>query len=135
MLWGTMVAITSSCKTYGSLMAVRFLLGAFESAISPSLILITSMWYKRNEQPARVGIWYTGVGIAGIIGSLMSYGFQHYHGRAFKSWQIMFLVIGLFTIFVGVLVVLFLPDNSMSSRLTHAEKIMAVERLRENNTG
>lgn len=65
----------------------------------------------------------------------MSFGFQHYHGKAFKSWQIMFLVIGLFTIFVGVLVVLFLPDNPMSSRLTHNEKIVAVERLRENNTG
>lgn len=48
-LWGAMVAVTSSCKSYRSLMAVRFLLGAFESAISPSLILITSMWYKRNE--------------------------------------------------------------------------------------
>jgi len=49
MLWGAMVAVTCSCKSYRSLMAVRFLLGAFESAISPSLILITSMWYKRNE--------------------------------------------------------------------------------------
>lgn len=30
---------------------------------------------------------------------------------------------------------LFLPDNPMSSRLTHDEKIWAIERLRENQTG
>ncbi|KAF2720537.1 MFS general substrate transporter [Polychaeton citri CBS 116435] len=133
--WGVVVACTSACNSYGSLVAVRFLLGMFESAISPSLILITSMWYRRHEQPWRVGIWYIGVGCAGIVGSLMSFGFQHYHGTTFTSWQIMFLVIGLVTISMGVLVILLLPDNPMSSRLSHAERVAAVERLRENQTG
>jgi len=55
---GTVVACTAGCNSYGSLVATRFLLGMFESAISPSLILITSMWYKRDEQPKRVGLWY-----------------------------------------------------------------------------
>ena len=42
---------------------------------------------------------------------------------------------GLVTIVVGIFVVLFLPDNPMSSRLTHDEKIWAIERIRENQTG
>ena len=49
--WGAVVTCTSACNNYGSLVATRFLLGMFESAISPSLILVTSMWYKRDEQP------------------------------------------------------------------------------------
>lgn len=53
-LWGTVVACTSACSNYASLAALRFLLGMFESAISPSLILVTSMWYRRDEQPTRV---------------------------------------------------------------------------------
>lgn len=133
--WGTCVACTAACNSYGSLVAVRFLLGAFESTISPSLIVITSMWYKRTEQPIRVGFWYIGVGLGVVIGSLMSFGFQHYDSKIFSSWQIMFLVVGLFTVFIGALVILFLPDNPMKSRLSHAEKVMAVERLRENQTG
>ena len=134
--WGVVVACTSACNSYGSLVATRFLLGMFESAISPSLILITSMWYRRNEQPKRVGIWYTGVGIASIVGALMSYGFQFYEGQRFSSWQIMFLVVGCITVFVGATVILFMPDNPMSARrLTHAERVAAVERLRENQTG
>lgn len=133
--WGTCVACTAACNSYGALVAVRFLLGAFESTISPSLILITSMWYKREEQPARVGLWYIGVGMGKVLGSLMSFGFQHYHSSTFTSWQIMFLVVGLLTICIAILVLLFLPDNPMSSRLSHEEKVAAVERLRENNTG
>lgn len=134
--WGVVVACTSACNSYGSLVATRFLLGTFESAISPSLILITSMWYRQREQPIRIGIWYIGVGMATIVGGLMSYGFQFYHGTTFKSWQIMFLVVGLVTITVGASVVAFMPDNPMSARrLTHAERVAAVERLRENQTG
>ena len=93
------------------------------------------MWYKRHEQPPRVGIWYLGTGTGVIIGSLISFGFQHYSSSVFTSWQIMFLIVGLITVVVGILVVFFLPDNPMKSRLTHEEKVWAVERLRENQTG
>jgi sugar phosphate permease len=134
-LWGLIVAVTSACKNYGSLVATRVLLGVFEAAVAPSLILITGMWYKHNEQPFRVGIWYLGTGMGTIFGSLMSFGFQHYSSNTFTSWQIMFLVVGLITIAIGIIVVIFLPDNPMKSRLTNEEKIWAVERLRGNQTG
>lgn len=135
MCWGAVVACTAACNNYGSLVAVRFLLGTFESTISPSLIIITAMWYKRSEQPFRVGLWYIGVGSGSILGALISFGFQHYHGKVFKSWQILFLVVGLFTMVIGALVIWLLPDNPMSSRLSHAEKVVAIERVRENHTG
>ena len=47
----------------------------------------------------------------------------------------MFLVVGLITVVMGVVNFLFLPDNPMTSRHTHAEKIVAIERLREKQTG
>jgi sugar phosphate permease len=55
--WGVIVAVTSAAKNWGGLVATRVLLGCFESAVAPSLILITGMWYKRHEQPPRVGFW------------------------------------------------------------------------------
>lgn len=134
-LWGVIVAVTSACKNYGALVATRVLLGCFESAVAPSLILVTTMWYKKKEQPLRTGIWYLGVGTGTIFGSLISFGFQHYESDAFTSWQIMFLVVGLVTCVVGALVIWILPDNPMRSRLTHQQKVWAIERLRENQTG
>lgn len=92
--WGAIVAVTAACKNYGALVATRVLLGCFESAVAPSLILITSMWFKRSQQPLRTGIWYLGTGTGTIFGSLISFGFQHYEGHTLFSWQIMFLVIG-----------------------------------------
>lgn len=91
--------------------------------------------YKKVEQPIRMGLWYLGTGGGTIVGALSSYGFQHYVGTTFKTWQIMFLMWGLITIAVGILIVIFLPDNPMTSRLSHEEKIFAIERLRSNRTG
>jgi MFS family permease len=101
-LWGLITAITCVCKNYGALVATRILLGCFESAVAPSLILITGMWYKKKEQPLRTGIWYLGTGTGTIIGSLISFGFQHYYSPTFTSWQIMFLVVGIVTVALGI---------------------------------
>ncbi|KAI0480890.1 allantoate permease [Xylariaceae sp. FL0804] len=134
-LWGLIVALNSTAHNWASLAALRSLLGVFEAAVAPALILVTSMWYKKSEQPARVGFWYVGTGTGTIIGALTSFGFQHYHSDRFTSWQIMFLLFGLITIVVGILVTVFLPDSPMTSRLTREEKIWAIERVRENQTG
>ncbi|KAL1865883.1 hypothetical protein Daus18300_006995 [Diaporthe australafricana] len=135
-LWGLMTALVSTAKNWAGLVVLRVLLGCFESAVAPALILITTMWYKRGEQPPRMGLWYVGTGTGTIIGALASFGFQHYTSKAFTSWQIMFLVFGLITMAVGVLVMCIVPDNPMKSKfLTHDEKVWAIERLRENKTG
>jgi MFS family permease len=135
LLWGTIVTLTAACHSYAGLITTRVLLGCFEAAVAPSLMLITTMWYKKNEQPPRTGIWYLGTGTGTIIGSLLSYAFQHVHSTSLYSWQILFLVVGLLTICVGITVVMVFPDNPMTSRLSHQEKIWAIERLRENQTG
>ncbi|KAE9374012.1 allantoin permease [Stipitochalara longipes BDJ] len=134
-VWGVVLSINSTSTNYGSLVALRALLGAFESVVTPGLILITTMWYKKSEQPFRIGIWFCSTGLARASGGLGSFAFQHYHGRVFKSWQIMFLVCGLVTIIAGVIVMLYFPDNPMKSRLSARDKYMAVERLRINMTG
>lgn len=97
------------------------------------------MWYKRHEQVFRMGIWYQGTSVAPVVSSLASFGFVHYTesnpNLSFKSWQILFLLFGLITVAVGILVVLFLPDNPMKSRLSNEEKVFIIERVRENQTG
>jgi MFS family permease len=75
------------------------------------------------------------MGTATVTGALVAYGLLYYTADRFRSWQLMFLIFGLITIAVGIAIVLFLPDNPMSSRLSHEEKIVAIERLRENKTG
>jgi sugar phosphate permease len=100
-----------------------------------SFITSLALDLRRTEQPFRIGIWFGTGGLAIIIGSLASFGLQHYEGELFTSWQIMFLVCGIATVVVGLLVLLFPLDNPMSSGLSTKEKLQAFERLRCNRTG
>lgn len=66
----------------------------------------------------------------------MSFGFQHYESTTFTSWQILFLVVGLITVSMGIIVFTFLPDSPMRCKfLSHQEKVWTIERLRANQTG
>ncbi|KAI8717045.1 hypothetical protein NCS52_00778800 [Fusarium sp. LHS14.1] len=42
-LWGVVVTVTCACKNYAGLVATRVLLGIFEAAVAPALIIITTM--------------------------------------------------------------------------------------------
>ncbi|KAK9434611.1 allantoin permease [Metarhizium brunneum] len=135
-LWGIVVSANAGAQNWATLAALRVLLGCFVAVVAPALILITGMWYKRSEQPLRMGIWYLSTGLGQIVGALASYGFQFYQGQDFKSWQIMFLLFGLLTIMIGVVTVWILPSSPMTATfLSHQERVWAIERLRENRTG
>ncbi|KAJ5602277.1 hypothetical protein N7510_011811 [Penicillium lagena] len=120
-----------------------FLLQRFPAAkflgVNGCLVIITGMWYKRDEQVSRMGWWYQGTSVAPMVTALISYGFGHWTqsdpNLKFKSWQILFLLFGVITIVIGILTFLFLPDNPMKSRLRREEKIHIIERVRENQTG
>ena len=47
----------------------------------------------------------------------------------------MYLVFGILTIALGIIIFLIMPDTPMTSRLTHDEKVLTIERLRGNMTG
>lgn len=73
-LWGLTVIILTQCRSYSSALAVRFIMGIFEAAVTPGLTLMTGFWYTRREIPLRQCIWYSALGWGGIIGSYISTG-------------------------------------------------------------
>lgn len=56
-LWAVVLLCHAACKSFGSLFAVRFLLGMFEGAVTPGFMIVTSMFYTHAEQTRRVGYW------------------------------------------------------------------------------
>ncbi|KAH8805071.1 major facilitator superfamily domain-containing protein [Xylogone sp. PMI_703] len=137
--WGIVLTMNCVCHNYASLVALRVLLGVFESVTAPSLVILTSMWYKRHEQVMRMGWWYQGSSVGPMVSSLVAFGFGHWTASdptiSFKSWQVLFLMFGLITILFGILTFFFLPDNPFKSHLTPEEKMHILERVRENQTG
>lgn len=136
-VWGGILACTAACKNWAGLMLVRTFLGIFESTVTPGFVLITSQWYKRSEQPLRIGIWYSFNGFAQIFGGSLAYGVAKHVGAdphaALKGWQIVFLLTGCLTMVLSVIVFWILPDNPLTARwLTPEERLLAVERTRGN---
>lgn len=137
MLWGVVVACHAATSTYASLMVVRTILGIFESSSAVGLIIISGLYYTKQQQVAHMGIWSVMAGVGTIIGGLLSFGFQHIKSTTFKSWQILFLVMGLITVAFGIIVFWLLPDNVHTCWfLKDGEKLYILENVvRGNQTG
>lgn len=143
MLWGVLLMAQAACNNFASLAALRVLGGAVEAVADPAFILITSMWYTRREQPIKIGLWYTAVGLGVALGGLLGYGIGQIRGHL-ASWRYEFLIIGAICTAWGIIIVLVLPDNPVAKpaplshwvfNLTDRERRIAVERLRDNQTG
>lgn len=134
--WGVIVACHAACKTYASLMIVRVLLGLFESCSAVACITVSGMYYTKSEQARRIGYWASQAGTGYIVGGLISFGFLHYDGKIFTSWQIMFLVVGIVTLVFGLITIFYLPDNVTKAWfLDQDQKLQVLEHIRSNQTG
>ncbi|KAI1140389.1 major facilitator superfamily transporter allantoate [Hypoxylon sp. FL0543] len=138
-MWGLVLCCLAAVKDFAGAMTVRFFLGAFEAAVSPGFALFTSQWYTKQEQGTRVGWWFSFNGWGQIVGGCVAYGIAvgtEAHPIAIKSWQLVFLVTGLFTALMGALFLYLMPDSQLNARfLTQKERVMAVERIRINQQG
>ncbi|KAF9873096.1 allantoate permease [Colletotrichum karsti] len=135
-LWGSMLAIMTSCTNFGSLLGMRFMLGTFEAMIAPSCLSVTTMWWRRSEQTLVTSSWNAMNGVTFIVGSLATYGLGHIKSDTLFSYQIIFLFCGLLTVSYSFIVLILMPDSPMSAKyLTEREKVIAVERLRANQMG
>ncbi|KAI6087345.1 putative MFS transporter [Hypoxylon rubiginosum] len=134
--WGVVIACSAAAHNFGSLMAVRFLLGIFESCVQPSFIIMTSMWYTKREQSVLTSLWYCMTGVQLMVGGLIAYGASHYQGHSIKSWQLLFLVLGCATCVWAVFIGWWLPDSPMKAKcFDEDQKRLMIERVRANETG
>ncbi|KAJ6594390.1 MFS transporter [Mycena capillaripes] len=133
--WGITLSCMTSAHNFSTLITARFFLGLFEATVAPTFVTITAMWWRRREQTQRTSLWYSMNGLTTVFGSILSFGLGHIHS-SLKPYQIIFLFTGILTIAFSAVVYLILPDSPTTARfLTLEEKILAVERLRANNTG
>ncbi|RAL05389.1 MFS general substrate transporter [Aspergillus ibericus CBS 121593] len=136
LLWGGVLMCHAAAKNFGGLVAARFFLGVGEAAIAPGFSLITGMFYKREEQPARQSAWFLGNCISTVIGGVVAYGIGSIETHAIASWQLLFLFLGAITAFISFFLVVLLPDSPKKTIfLTKTERAIAVQRTLANKTG
>ncbi|KAG5653695.1 hypothetical protein H0H81_011275 [Sphagnurus paluster] len=135
-IWAIALMAHSACKSFGALFAVRFILGMCEGAITPGFMIVTSMFYTREEQTKRVGYWFLMNGMGVIFLGLIAFGLIHTKTPNFHPWQWLMIITGALTLFVAVLFWFFFPDSPVSARfLTPEERSKAVQRIKVNQAG
>ncbi|OSC99141.1 MFS general substrate transporter [Trametes coccinea BRFM310] len=134
--WGVIMMLHAIPSSFGPFFALRLLLGMLESCVAPILILIVSMFYKKNEQGSRMAWFYMMNGVAGIFGGFLAYGISFIPNHGFAPFKIIYLMLGALAIATGAAVLLWMPDSPASAHfLTTEERIAAIERIRDGQCG
>ncbi|TFK42325.1 major facilitator superfamily domain-containing protein [Crucibulum laeve] len=135
-VWAVALLSHAACKSFGALFAVRFILGICEGAITPGFMIVTSMFYTREEQTKRVGYWFLMNGTAIIFLGFVSFGVLHTKTHNFMAWQWLMIITGVITLVTSVLFWFFFPDSPTTAKfLTSEERVLAVQRIKVNQAG
>ncbi|KAI5460704.1 major facilitator superfamily domain-containing protein [Mariannaea sp. PMI_226] len=136
LLWGVVLTCHVLVTNYTGLLIVRFFLGVLEATVTPAFVILTSVWYKQNEQGKRAGLWLSCNGVALLTIGPIAYGLSGITGSAIETWKILYLILGFPTIITGVFCWYWMPDNQINARfLNRRQKLIAIDRIRGNFQG
>ncbi|KIJ20182.1 hypothetical protein PAXINDRAFT_174659 [Paxillus involutus ATCC 200175] len=135
-VWGVLLMLQASTNNFGAFFALRFLLGMCESCVAPYLILIISMFYKKDEQATRISWFYVMNGLTSVFGGFVAYGISFYDGKHIPTYKIVYLLLGALAIVVGIVVLIWLPDSPVHAHmLTREDRIAVLVRVRNDQGG
>ncbi|KAI9510185.1 MFS general substrate transporter [Russula earlei] len=136
LIWAVALCSHAACKDFAGLFAARFVLGMCEGSITAGFMIVSTMFYTRNEHVVRVGYWFLMNGTAQIISGFISFGSLHIHTGRFEPWQWLMIITGTLTLITAVLFFFLFPDSPTNAWfLTAEERTKAVQRIKENQTG
>ena len=108
---GVILCLHSVPNQYGGFITLRTLLGMLELAVTPAFTIITSQWYKKGTI-LRTAFWFGSNGMGNIIGLAIAYGlYQNQINYSIDAWKLIFIVTGCLTIFVGMIIMVHIPDT------------------------
>ncbi|RYP25733.1 hypothetical protein DL768_011428 [Monosporascus sp. mg162] len=132
--WGIVAMCTGFVHSYGSLIAVRLILGAVESGLFPGLNVYLTFFYTKGELAVRVGYLFVSAAVAGALGGLLAYGIGHMGGIAGMSgWRWIMIIEGIPSVLLGIATFFLLPNNPEHAYfLNENEKKLMAARFRRH---
>ncbi|KMO17770.1 MFS transporter [Methylobacterium platani] len=126
--WGLISAATMLVQTAWQFYAVRFALGLAEAGFMPGVIYYLSAWFPAERRGRVVGLFFIGLGVAGLIGGPLS---GLILGRmsgvlGYAGWQWLFLLESLPSVVIGVALLLLLEDRVDQARWLDADEKAAI---------
>ncbi|KAK4169696.1 tartrate transporter [Cladorrhinum sp. PSN259] len=135
LVWGLISTLTGNVNNFGSMVAVRFLLGFVEAAFLPGALLILSKWYTKRELALRNAILFCGNLISNAFSALIGAGvLSNMDGvLGHAAWRWLFWIEGAITMAVALSAAVVLPDLPTNAKgFTEEELAVAQMRMTED---
>lgn len=131
--WGIIAMATAWISGATSFYIMRFLLGAAEAGFLPAIMYYLRHWFPGQSRGRLLAIYMSNTAIANIIGGPIAASIMtHFDGAfGFHGWQMLFILEGVPSVIVGVLVLFWMTERPDDARwLSAAEKKWLNETLR-----
>jgi len=127
--WGVLSGMMMFVQGDRSFYLVRFLLGAAEAGLFPSLMYMVTIWFAQRYRATAIGFLYLAATIALAVGSPLGGAMMELDGLGgLRGWQWMFMLEGILTVLIGVFTWFKLPETPKDARwLTEAEAEILTE--------
>ncbi|EJU03913.1 MFS general substrate transporter [Dacryopinax primogenitus] len=127
--WGILTLSQAFIKTEAQLIAIRLLVGFFESGFFSTAAAYISIFYPRFNLAFRISMFFFAYAISGGFGGLIAYGAFNISGSLY-GWQYLFLIEGSLTILLALITPFWLPTSPGTAWfLTPAERHYAEKRM------
>jgi D-galactonate transporter len=133
-MWGLISSAMMFTSSQTSFYVLRFLLGVAEAGFFPGVILYLTFWYTRAHRARVVALFMTAIAIAGVFGGPLSGWIMDRMGGVggLRNWEWLYLIEGVPSVIVGVVVLFYLDDGpERASWLTAEQKALLARRLAE----
>lgn len=136
--WGLLSSAMMFVHTPTSFYILRFLLGVAEAGFFPGIVLYLTYWIPPSRLGKALALFFLAVPMAGVLGGPLSgWLLQSFHEvGSLRGWQWMFLIEGLPSVVLGVVVLLVLRDRIADANwLNPREKQVLAANLAREQTG
>jgi ACS family tartrate transporter-like MFS transporter len=129
-VWGVISCCMLFVSGARSFYALRFLLGAAEAGFFPGVIFYLTAWFPRVYRARAVSSFMLAAVFSFVIGSPLSGWLLDHPQLGLQGWQWLFLIEGLPSIALSVVVLIALPDRPLHAGwLTAGERDWLTQRL------
>jgi ACS family tartrate transporter-like MFS transporter len=120
--WGVISAGMSLVHGPFSFYAARFLLGFAEAGFFPAIIYFLSQWFPARWRARIMGGFFVALPLSSVLGAPMSSAILGMDHAGLAGWQWLFILEGVPTVLMGIVVFLALPDRPEQARWLSAEE-------------
>jgi D-galactonate transporter len=133
-LWGLVSAGTLFVRSETAFYVLRFVLGLAEAGFFPGVILYLTYWFTRAHRARVVAGFMTAITLSGVVGGPVSgWILSRFSGTAgLAGWQWLYLLEGLPSVLVGLVVLFRLDDRpSRAKWLSGEERALLLRRIED----